>query len=97
MATKKAKPTVKSTPAVKSAKKAPKVAEIVETGPATGDVAHAQELAAEQAVKKGRDTVLVSYTPRALGDLIGLDTEIQVGRKSLKAIRTAQILAQHGE
>lgn len=89
MATKKAKPTVKSTPAVK---KAPKV--VTDPGPVTGDVAHAQELA--QDARKGRDTVLVTHTPNELAALIGGDTPVQVGRKSLAGIKRAAILAQHG-
>lgn len=91
MATKKAKPTVKSTPAVK---KAPKVTTEADAPP-VGDVAHAQELAAEK-TRKGRDTVLVEYTPNQLAAEIGGDTPIQVGRKSLAGIKRAAILAQHG-
>lgn len=88
MATKKAKPTVKSV----SAKKAPKVA--TEAEPLVGDAAHAQELAQEK--KGGRETVLVEYTPNQLVAEIGGDTPIQVGRKSLAGIKRAAILAQHG-
>ena len=54
------------------------------------------EVMVKVATKGKHESVLVEYTPAELSALIGPDTKVMVGRKSLKLIREKEVLVKAG-